>query len=179
MKFGISIGVILALAICTSTSLALNTNIYSLSERNLSIDLGPGYDVTQKNVDNCSGGYFVQDLMITNANSSGLAILQIMDLYDATLKAMNSSTVSEQWDQGMMSSALQDGGIKAGNWKVLNPKGLNVTIYTVNMSNNSMKVMGNTANFANWNIEKNVYVGILSFFDRNITSQIVNTLELN
>jgi len=75
MKFGIPIGVILALAIFASTSLALNTNIYSSSERNLSIDLGPGYDVTQKNVDNCSGGYFVQDLMITNADSSGLAIL--------------------------------------------------------------------------------------------------------
>jgi len=179
MKFGIPIGVILALAIFASTSLALNTNIYSLSERNLSIDLGPGYDVTQNNVDNCSGGYFVQDLMITNANSSGLAILQIMDLYDATQKAMNSSTISEQWDQGMMSSALQDGGINTGNWKVLNSKGENVTIYTVSMSNNSMKVMGNTANFANWNIERNVYVGMLSFFDKNVTSHIVNTLELN
>jgi hypothetical protein len=38
--------------------------------------------------------------------------------------------------------------------------------------------MGNKANFANWNIEKNVHVGMLSFFDKNTTTQIVNTLDL-
>jgi hypothetical protein len=178
MKFGIIIGVILALTMCVSPSLALNTNVYSLSERNLSINLGPGFEVTQKKVDNCSDGYFVQDLMIANPNLKGVAVLQIMDLYDATLKALNSSAVSEQWNQGLMSAAIQDGGMSAGNWSVPNSKGQNVTVYTVNMGNNSMKVMGNIANYANWNIENNVYVGMLSFFDKNITSQIVKTLDL-
>jgi hypothetical protein len=178
MKFCIIIGAILALAICTSPSLGLNTNVYSLSERNLSIELGSGFEVTQKKVDNCSGGYFVQDLMIADPNSTGVAVLQIMDLYDATLKALNSSAISELWNQGLMGAALQDGGKMAGNWSVTDAKGQNVTIYAVSMGNNSMKVMGNKANFANWNIEKNVHVGMLSFFDKNTTTQIVKTLDL-
>lgn len=179
MKFSLIMGLILALAICSGQALALNTDVYSLSERNLSIELGPSFVVTQKNVDNCSGGYFVQDLMIADPNSKGVAVLQIMDLYDATLKALNSSAVSDQWNQGLMSAALQDGGKIDGNWSVLTAKGQSVTIYTVNMGNNSMKVMGSIANYANWNIENNIYVGMLSFFDKNITTQIVKTLYLD
>jgi hypothetical protein len=179
MKFGIITGTILALAICAWSSSALNTDVYILSERNLSIDLGPGFEVTQKKVDNCSAGYFVQDLMIANNNTNGVAVLQIMDLYDAAQRALNSSAVSEQWNQGMMSAAVEDGGKSAGNWSAQNAKGQNITIHEVSMGNNSMKVMGNTASFANWNIENNVYVGMLSFFDKNITMQIVETLDLS
>jgi hypothetical protein len=179
MKFGTIIGLILATAIFFSPSLALHTNVYSLSERNLSIDLGPGFEVTQKKVDNCSGGYFVQNLMIANPNSKGVAVLQIMDLHDTTLKALNSSAFCEYWVQGWMSATLEDGGKSAGNWPAVDGKGQNVTIHMVSLGNTSMKVRGDTVNFGAWNIERNIYVGMLSFFDKNITKQMVKTLDLS
>jgi hypothetical protein len=179
MKFGTIIGLILATAIFFSPALALQTNVYSLSDRNLTIDLGPGFEVTQKKVDNCSGGYFIQNLMIANPNSTGVAVLQIMDLYDATLIGLNSSVICDYWVQGMNSAALEDGGKSAGNWSAVNGKGQNVTIHMVSLGNTSMKARGDAVNFGAWNVEKNIYVGMLSFFDKNITKQMVKTLDLN
>jgi hypothetical protein len=179
MKFGTIMGLILATAIFFPPCLALHTNVYSLSERNLSIDLGPGFEVTQKKVDNCSGGYFVENLMIAKPNSTGVAVLQIMDLYNGTLKALNSSVICEQWVQGMNSATLEDGGKSAGNWSAVDVIGQNVTIHMVSLGNTSMKVRGDTVNFGAWNIEKDIYVGMLSFFDKNTTKQMVKTLALS
>ena len=178
MRFGIIIGVILVVAICFSPILAMNTSIYSLLEGNLSIDLGPGFEIAQKKVDNSNNGSFDQNVQITNSQTKGVAILQILDLYDETLRALDPAAISGLWLQGAISSALKDGGKPMGNWSVINSNEKNTTVHTVSLVNTSMSYMGETVEFANWKINKNMYVGMMSFFDKDVTRQIVKTLAV-
>jgi hypothetical protein len=64
---GIIMGVILVVTVCLSPTLAINTRVYSLSAGNLSIDLGPGFEIAHKKVDNCNNGSFDQNVQITNS----------------------------------------------------------------------------------------------------------------
>ena len=41
-----------------------------------------------------------------------------------------------------------------------------------------MSYMGETVEFANWKIDKNMYIGMMSFFDKNVTRKIVKTLAM-
>jgi hypothetical protein len=97
MRLGIILGVALVSALCCSPSLALNTKVYSLSEHNLSIDLGSGFEVTKKEVDSSSNGSLVQNLMVANSQIKGVAVLQIIVLYDEALKAIKPAVISELW----------------------------------------------------------------------------------
>jgi hypothetical protein len=168
MRFGIIMGAILVVTVCFSPTLAMSTRVYSLSEGNLSIDLGPGFEIGQKKVDNSNNGSFDQNVQITNSQTKGVAILQIIDLYDETLRSLDPAAISELWLQGAMSSALKDGGKPVGNWSVIDNNGKYTTVHTVGLVNTSMSYMSETVEFANWNIDKNTHVGIMSSSKRNI-----------
>jgi hypothetical protein len=45
MRFGIIMCAILVVTVCFSPTLAMSARVYSLSEGNLSIDLGPGFEI--------------------------------------------------------------------------------------------------------------------------------------
>ena len=80
--------------------------------------------------------------------------------------------------QGGMGSAIKDGGKPSGNWSVVNNNGKN-TVHAVDIGNTSLKYMGNTVYFANWKVGRSMYVGMMSFFDKNATKQIVKTLAVS
>jgi hypothetical protein len=179
MRSGIIVGVILIVVFCCSPTLALSAKVYSLSEENLTIDLGSGFEISQNRVDNSNNGSFDQNLLLTNSKTKGVAYLQIIDLYDETLKSLDQEVISGLWLQGGMSSALKDGGKPAGNWSVLNSNGKNTTVHAVDLGNTSLNYLGNTVYFANWNVGKSMHVGMMSFFDKNATEQIVKTLAVS
>jgi len=179
MRLGIIVGAIIIVAVCFSPTLALSVKVYSLSEENLTITLGPGFEISQKKVDNSNNGSFDQNLLLTNPHSKGVAYLQIIDLYDETLKSLDPEAISGLWLQGGMSSALKDGGKATENLSVVTDNGKNTTVHAVNIGNTSLKYMGNTVYFANWNVGKSMYVGMMSFFDKNVTKQIVKTLAVS
>jgi hypothetical protein len=179
MRLGIILGVALVAALCCSPSLALNTKVYSLSEHNLSIDLGSGFEVTKKEVDSSSNGSLVQNLMVANSQIKGVAVLQIIVLYDEALKAIKPAVISELWLDGALGAAVQDNGTMMGNWSTADIRGTNVTIYTINSTATPLKHLGGTVEIANWRVGENMYMGMMSFFDKNITRQIVKTLAVS
>jgi hypothetical protein len=179
MRSGTIVGIILVATVCCSPTLALNTKVYSLSEGNLSIDVGPGFELAQQEVDNSNNGSFNQNLRVINSQTKGLAVIQITNLYDETLKAFDPAAISELWIQGAISSALKDGGKPAGNWSAISSKGMNTTVHTVSLINTSMSYMGETVEIANWIVGKNTHIGIMSFFNKNVTRQIIKTLTIS
>jgi hypothetical protein len=179
MRLSIIVGVILVVVLCCSPTLALSAKVYSLSEENITIDLGPGFEISQKIVDNSNNGSFDQNLLLTNSQAKGVAYLQIIDLYDDALKSLDPEAISGLWLQGGMGSAIKDGGKPSGNWSVVNSNGKNTTVHAVYIGNTSLKYMGNTVYFANWKVGRSMYVGMMSFFDKNVTKQIVKTLAVS
>jgi hypothetical protein len=93
MRLGIIVGAIIIVSVCFSPTLALSVKVYSLSEENLTITLGPGFEISQKKVDNSNNGSFDQNLLLTNSQAKGVAYLQIIDLYDETLKSLGPEVV--------------------------------------------------------------------------------------
>jgi hypothetical protein len=60
-----------------------------------------------------------------------VAYLQIIDLYDETLKSLDPEAVSGLWLQRGMNSALKDGRKPVGNWSVMNSDGKNITVHAL------------------------------------------------
>jgi hypothetical protein len=173
------IGVLLVTAFCAFASLAMETNVYTLAERNLSLDENLGFEVAAKTVENNTGGSFIQDLTITNTKTKGMAMVQIMTVYDPTSKALDPDMISQLWMLGALESAASDGANVTGNWNATSSLGENVTITSVKVVEPKLKSMGSTVEIANWMIDDDIYAGIMSFFDRNTTKRMIENLEIN
>ena len=174
----IIVGVLLVTAFCVFASLAMETKVYTLAERNLSLDGNLGFEVAAKTVENNTGGSFIEDLTITNAQTKGMALVQIMTVYDPTLKALGSDMISQLWMQGALESAATDGANVTGNWTATSHLGENVTITSVKVIQPKLKAMGSMVEIANWKINEDMYAGIMSFFDKNTTKKMVESLEI-
>jgi hypothetical protein len=173
------IGVLLVTAFCVFASFAMETEVYTLAERNLSLDENLGFEVAAKTVENNTGGSFIEDLTITNTQTKGMAMVQIMTVYDPLSKALDQDTISQLWMQGALESAASDGANVTGNWTATSKMGENVTVTSVKVAEPKLKAMGSTVEIANWMIDESIYAGIMSFFDSNTTKKMIENLEIN
>jgi hypothetical protein len=173
------LAVLLALACISMPCAALQSKVLTLTERNLSIDLDGGFQVAQSYVDNSTDGIFTQTLLITNARSEGAAFLQVGSVFDPTSRALSAESFSSQWITGVMTPSAPGNGTTAGNWTVADRLGQNVTVVAVHPEVASMQAFGKTMNIACWELPGNNYVGLMSFFDRNVTDTIIGTLSLS
>jgi hypothetical protein len=175
----IIVGILLVTAFCVFASLAMETKVYTLAERNLSLNGNLGFEVAAKTVENNTGGSFIEDLTITNAQTKGMALVQIMTVYDPTLKALGSDMISQLWMQGALESAATDGANVTGNWTATSNMGEDVAVTSVKVIEPKLNAMGGTVEIANWMIDDDIYAGIMSFFDKNTTKKIIENLEIN
>lgn len=181
----IIMGVLVVFAMCSITSMALDTKVYTLCENNLSINLTPGFQIVPDESNSQTDGAFSQDFTIVSSQSKGTAMLQINDVYDEDMKLFGPEFISRTWVMGVsigtsmlsMNEAYSDNII--GNWSATDSMGNNVTVSTMSTNNSLMSAFGKTAEISNWNIGENKYAGLISFFDRNTTRQIIGTLKLS
>ena len=114
-------------------------------------------------------------------------MLQINDVYDEDMKLFGPEFISRSWVMGVSigasmlsaSDGRSDGDNIIGNWTAIDSMGNNVTVSTMSTNNSLMSVFGKTAEISNWNIGENKYAGLISFLDKNTTSQIIGTLKLS
>lgn len=173
------LAVLLALACTALPALALESKVLTLEERNLSIDLNSSFEVAQKRVDNTTEGIFTQTLLLTNAQSKGAAFVQIGSAYDPTIRALSTESLSLQWTTGVVNASAPKNGTLAENWTATDRLGQNVTVFVVQPEDDSLEAFGKTMYVANWNVGQYDYVGLLSFFNRSVTSHIIETLSLS
>lgn len=108
-----------------------------------------------------------------------MAMVQIMTVYDPTTKALDPDMISQLWMLGALESAASDGANVTGNWTATSSLGENVTVTSVKVVEPKLKSMGSTVEIANWMIDDDIYAGIMSFFDRNTTKKMIESLEIN
>jgi len=173
------VAVLLALACIALPAMALETKVLILEERNLSIDLNSSFEMAQKRVDNTTEGIFTQTLLLTNTQSDGSAFVQVGSVYDPAIKALSAESISQQWITGVLIASAPKNGTLDQNWTAADSLGQNVTVFTVLPEDPSLQAFGRTMYVANWNVDQDTYVGLLSFFNRSVTSHIIETLAMS
>ena len=170
---------LLLTSFCIFASAAMDVKIYTVVERNLSLNGNSGFEVAAETVEKDTAGSLTEDLTITNSKSKGMALVQIMTVYDQTARAFGPEMISRIWMQEALASAKADGANVTGNWTATSGLGDNVTVTSVNVSSPKLKPLGSTVNMASWKVGENMYAGIMSFFDKNTTEKMINSLKIS
>jgi hypothetical protein len=181
---GIILGALVILAVCSMASATLDAKAYTLCEKNISINLTPNFRIIpdQGSIDS-PGGVFIQGFSIIGTGLKGEAMLVTMDVYDENMKALGTEAISQRFSGAMafafssLSYSERDNII--GNWSMVDNKGENVTINTMDTKGTPLSILGDKADMAFWNIEDSKYAFLISSFDKDVIRQIINTLEIN
>lgn len=170
------------LAVCSMSSATLDAKVYTLCEKNISIDLPSNFNLIPNKSASGSEGVFFHGVTITGTGSKGVAMLVIMDVYDENLKYFDTETLSQLMTGAMSlfsyySNDLETGNI-TGNWSTVDANEENVTINTMDTKGTLFSMFGKKIDLAFWNIQDSKYAYMMSTFDKNTTSKIINTLEI-
>jgi hypothetical protein len=181
----IIIGALVVLAVCSMASATLDAKVYTLCEKNISMDLPPNFHIVSGQSTSASGsdGVFTHTVTITGIGSKGMAHLEIMDIYDETMKSLDTETLSQLITGAVSylssySSDLETGNFTS-NWPTVDFNGENVTVNTMDTKGTALSVFGKKVDMAFWNLEGSRYAYLISTLDKNTTSKIINTLEIN
>lgn len=170
--------VLMLLAIILPTCAALEANVILAKDFNLSVDIGPEFNISTMSTHYESGlanaPIFGHEANITNSKDPNQNIsLGILSLYDTSyvppvmfrklLKFAENTTVG-----GLELMGLTE----IGKQSVMTNNGQNVTIHELKAED------GFTAYYAMWNIDDLNGIMALSSLDLNTTAQIIKTLEV-
>ena len=171
------------LVLCSMASATLDAKVYTICEKNISINLTPNFRIIpeQSGIDSPSG-VFIQGFSIVGTGLKGEAMLLTMDVYDENTKALGAEVMSQRLS-GVMDYLLSSGDSERdhiiGNWSMVDNNGENVTIYTADTKGTPLSMLGSKADMVIWNIEDSKYALLFSSLGKNVTTQIINTLEIN
>ena len=179
----IILGALLVVAMCSAASATLDAKVYTLCKHNISMNLTPNFHIIPGQSSDTTSGIFGQSFTITGTGSKGIATLTTMDIYDETMRLYGTEALS-QMVSGVMSSAMSyssDSGTDniVGNWSTLDKNRENVTVDTMDTKGSILSMYGKRVDSAFWNIGGDNYAYLISPFDKNVTRQIINSLEIN
>jgi hypothetical protein len=179
----IIIGALVVLAVCSMASATLDAKVYTLSEKNISIDLPSNFRLVPSQSATDAGGIFSHTVTVTGTGSKGMANLEIMDIYDERLKLFDTETLSRFIINAASLGSSYSSDLQAGNitgyWSAVDSNGENVTVNTMDTRGTVLSIYGKNVDLAIWNLEDSRYAALTSSLDRNTTSKIINTLEIN
>jgi hypothetical protein len=176
---------LIVVAICSVASATQDAKFYTLCENKISINLPPNFRLLPDSSGSTTSpsGLFMQSFTIAGTGSKGLAMLSTMDVYDENIKALGTEAISQLFLGGItsvlssLSNTERDNIV--GNWSTIDNKGENVTIETQDTRGSPLSIYGKKVDIAFWNIKNDSYAFLVSSFDKNITSTVVNTLEIS
>ena len=177
--FAIFLSAILLLACLALPAAALESKILTVSERTISVDLGPSFEINRSALNTSDNGIASQDFLINNTASAGSAFISIMSIYDVVLGRMSPSSLSEIFLIGGMSAAEARGDKETGNWTAVSALGKNVTVHTMSTKDERILTIGGSYDMAVWDLNRSTYPVLVSLLDRDNTTQIIKTLAVN
>jgi hypothetical protein len=170
---------ILIMACLVLPAAALESKVLTISEKTLSVDLGPSFEISGDAFNTSDRGIVSQDFLINNTAQTGSAFISIMSVYDEILGRMSPISLSELFLIGGMSAVEARGDIEIGNWTAVDSQGMNVTIHTMGTEDESIQMHGASYDMAVWNLDRSTYVVMVSLLDKDNTTKIINTLSLS
>lgn len=176
----VSISLILALVSLTFSVSSLETDIVMITGHNLSINLGPEF-VLSKDNRATEKGLLYQVITINNSTDSDVnasLLLYSLPLFQEDLNKTNSSVFSKFMENTMVGGFQLTGGKVASEVSVKDAWQKNVTAYSISIPKSKEKPNGEEFIFATWPIDSRNLVMLLSYLDQNVSTKIIETLEV-
>ncbi len=177
--FAAFISVMLFLACLALPTLALESKVLTVSEKALSVDLGPSFEIDSGAFNASSKGMASQDFLINNTATAGAAFVSVMSVYDEVLGKMSPGSLSELFLVGGMSAVEARGDSEIGNWTAVSSLGNNVTVHTMSTEDERIQMLGGSYDMAVWDLDRSTYAVLVSLLDRDNTTQIIKTLAVS
>lgn len=172
------VAVLMLLAIILPTCAALETNAILVKNFNISVDIGPEFNISNVSVDYntnlalANAPMFAQSANITNSKDLNQNMsLGILSLYDISISPAMFSKILKFAENTSLGGFELMGLREIGKQSIMTNNGQNVTIHELEMKDRF------TAYYAVWNIDDLNGIIALSSLDLNTTAQIIKTLE--
>jgi len=170
---------IILLACLALSGFALESKVLTVSEKTLSMDLGPSFEISRGEFNASEKGMVSQDFIINNTAAPGAAFISLMSVYDDVLARISPSTLSELFLIGGISAVEAEGAAEIGNWTAVDSQGRNVTVHSMSTNDERVEKLGGSYDMAVWNLDGPNFVVMVSIFDHNNTTQTIKTLTIS
>jgi hypothetical protein len=177
--FAALVPAMLLLACLALPCTALESKFFTLTEKTISLDLGPGFEMASGEFNTSKNGMVSQDFVINNTDASGAAFVSVMSVYDETMSKMSTGALSELFLIGGISGVEARGDKEIGNWTAVDYKGNNVTVHTMSTEDERVEMVGGSYDMAVWNLDGRNFAVMVSLFDQNNTTQTIRTLTIS
>ncbi len=157
---------------------ALESKVLVVSEKNLSIDLGPSFEISMSELNTSDRGMTSQDFLINNTAEAGSAFISIMSVYDEVLGRISPSSLSDIFLVGSLAAVEERGDSEIGNWTAVDRLGENVTVHTMRTEDERIQMLGGIYDTAVWNLDRSTYVVMVSLLDKDNTTKMIKTLAI-
>jgi len=172
--------VLLLLVALAPLCAALETNVQTVADRTLTVDLGPDFSVGQSSTASNTAGYIQQNVTIVNNKypQTAIASIIVMSFYGDYAKVLDPVALSGLMEKGILDNLKSSGDNEIGNWTTTSNIGQNVTVHTLAVSAPSINSQNVRIDFAFWHLDRTTYVAVISALDRNTTEQIIGTAAI-
>ena len=169
---------ILLLACLASPCTALESKFFTVSEKTLSVDLGPSFEIVRGEFNASKDGIVAQEIIINNTAVPGAAFISLISVYDDILSRTSPGALSEIFLKGSISAVEAKGDEEIGNWTTVDHQGNNVTIHTLISKDERIQMIGGKYDIAVLNLDGPIYAVVISLFDKDNTTQTIKTLAV-
>ncbi|MCX6672329.1 MAG: hypothetical protein NTY37_00935, partial [Methanothrix sp.] len=114
--FPVLISAMILLACLALPCTALESKFVTVTEKTLSLDLGPSFEITRGEFNASEKGMVSQDFMINVTAAPKAAFISVMSVYDNILSKMSPASLSELFLIGGISAVKARGDVEIGNW---------------------------------------------------------------
>jgi hypothetical protein len=177
--FAALIPAMLLLACLALPCTALESKFVTVTEKTLSLDLGPSFEISRGEFNASEKGMVSQDFMINDTAAPGAMFISVMSVYDNILSRMSPGALYELFLIGGISAVEARGDVEIGNWTAVDHQGNNVTVHTLSSKDERIQMIGGSYDMAVWNLDGPNFAVMVSLFDQNNTNQIIKTLTIS
>ena len=177
--FTVLVPAILLLACLALPCTALESKFFTVTEKTISLDLGPSFEMVRGEFNTSENGMVGQDFIINNTDASGATFISVLSVYDETLSKLSPGALSELFLIGGISGVKARGDEEIGNWTAIDHQGNNVTVHTLSTNDARIDMLGGSYDMAVWNLDGPSFAVMVSLLDRNNTTQIIKTLAIS
>lgn len=168
----------IALASLAFPCAALESAFFTVTEKTLSVDLDPSFEIGQGDFNASDRGMVTQEFFINTTTIPNAAFISVMSVYDDVLKRLSPENLSKIFEASAVLAVEDKGDRETGNWTAISSQGGNVTVHSMGSADPSISPERSSYDMAVWSLGGQNYALVVSLLDRNNTSRMIETMNL-
>lgn len=179
-KLTAEISLFILLAALAPLCAALETNVQTVADRTLTVDMGPDFSVSQSSTASNTAGYIQQNITLFNNRypQTAIAYIMVMSFYGDYAKVLDPVALSGLMEKEILNNLKSSGDTETGIWNTTSKIAQNVTVHTLEVGTPSFDSQSVKLDFAFWHLDRTNYVAMISSLDRNTTERIIRTTAI-